>query len=307
MTSQATSLPLPSIERAQALLSALPDEAWRARARPVSSAMPGIQNRDAECTEHGAYTERGLSLTTGTKWHGCPQCAQMVDRARATIEARQRAEKAMAAAAARAADAVQERLGLANIPPRLLDRSFAGYVADNTGQRKALAVASRYAESFGRMHETGFGLVFLGGPGTGKGHLAAAIMLSVVKTHRVQYLTAMDLFAMIRDTWRRTSEIGQAQVVKHLGRDVDLLVVDEVGLQSGTEGEQTLLAHVLDHRYLNKRPTIIISNLGRAEFRKLMGDRMHSRLSECASIVEFGWDDYRPTARREAFSARGEA
>ena len=83
-------------------------------------------------------------------------------------------------------------------------------------------------------------------PGNGKTHLAAAILQAVL-TPEVRYTTALDLVRAVRDTWRRDSDRSELQLLSYLER-LDLLVIDEIGMQYGTDGEQTILFDVLDRR-----------------------------------------------------------
>jgi DNA replication protein DnaC len=142
--------------------------------------------------------------------------------------------------------------------------------------------------------------VFSGLPGTGKSHLAAAIMISLIDGKRqVQYVACMAMIRAVRDTWRKGAEQSERSVIAHFGTTVDLLVIDEVGVQYGSDSEQTILFEILDRRYSEMRPTILLTNQDKAGFKSLVGDRVFDRLSETCRWVAFDWESYRPTARRE--------
>jgi DNA replication protein DnaC len=140
-------------------------------------------------------------------------------------------------------------------------------------------------------------LIFAGKPGTGKSHLAGAILQAVL-TPNVRYVTCMDLIRMVRETWRKDSERSETQVLRYL-EGLDLLVVDEVGMQYGTEGEQTILFDVLDRRYREVRPMVLLTNQNRDGFKSFVGDRIYDRLVETSRWVPFDWDSYRGTARKQ--------
>ena len=112
-------------------------------------------------------------------------------------------------------------------------------------------------------------------------------------------MTCMDLIRAVRDTWRRDSEKTETQVLSYLER-LDLLVIDEVGVQYGTDGEITILFDVLDRRYREVRPTILLTNQDKDGFKKFIGERTFDRLSETCRWVPFDWASFRPQARREA-------
>ena len=61
---------------------------------------------------------------------------------------------------------------------------------------------------------------------------------------------------------------------------VDLLIVDEVGVKAGTENEKQIIFNVLNERYNNVLPTVLISNLRENEVKTYLGERVWDRLKE---------------------------
>ena len=82
--------------------------------------------------------------------------------------------------------------------------------------------------------------------------------------------------------------------------EVPLLVIDEIGVQYGTDGEQTVLFEILDRRYREMMPTILLTNQGAEGLRTFIGDRSFDRLRENSRWVTFDWDSYRKQARSQA-------
>jgi DNA replication protein DnaC len=184
------------------------------------------------------------------------------------------------------------------IPPRFIGKTFANYRTDSEGQERALRVCREYAGSFSRHLRTGGSLILSGQPGTGKSHLAGAVLQAILPQYVGAYVTLMDLIRGLRDTWRRDSEITENQFLSRL-EAIPLLVIDEIGVQYGTDGERAILFDVLDRRYRNMRPAILMTNLSKDEFRVAIGDRVFDRLTEVARWVPFEWGSYRTQARKE--------
>lgn len=253
-----------------------------------------LEPRDAVCPKHGEYTSNGIRYTIGRRmeiWSPCAGCsADKAEEARyaADVE-RQARERAK----------LDEMLGTAAIPIRFIGRSFDNYRASDASQVAALTTAREYAESFSRHSRTGESLLLLGKAGTGKSHLASAILQAIMPEHCGMYTTAADLIDMVRETWRRDSEKSQGKVLQMLS-SVPLLVIDEVGVQYGTESEQNTMFQILDRRYRDRKPVILMANLKPAELQALLGDRLFDRLREVSRVVLFDWESYRPTARKEA-------
>lgn len=248
---------------------------------------PVIAERPAACPEHGAFLSRNIF---GKVWSRCPTCAE-AQNAQALAE-RQREEAKAAEARHRA------MLDAACIPARFEGCTFESYVADTDGKLQAVTLARDYAENFADNAKRGASLIFAGKPGTGKSHLAGAILRATASS-RVRYLTCLDMIRAIRDTWRRDSEKSESQLLTYL-ESLDLLVIDEVGMQYGTEGEQTILFDVLDRRYREVKPVVLLTNQDKAGFKAFVGERSYDRLTETARWVPFDWESHRPAARRAA-------
>lgn len=245
-----------------------------------------------ECEKHGAY------LSTGTRymgkrevWTRCPGCEQdFADNEKAQAEAR-RQEYAKAQ--------LESCLQEAAIPVRFVGRTFENFVADTEQQIAALTVARDYAEQFEANAKRGNSLIFSGLPGTGKSHLAAAVLQSLMPKHCGLYTTCMGVIRNVRGTWRKDSERSETEVLRTYA-EVPLLVIDEIGVQYGTDGEQTILFDVLDRRYRDMMPSIFLTNQDKKGFKDFIGERTFDRLTETARWVPFDWASYRPKARKES-------
>jgi DNA replication protein DnaC len=78
---------------------------------------------------------------------------------------------------------------------------------------------------------------------------------------------------------------------------VGLLVMDEVGVQYGTDAEKVLLFDVINRRYQDVMPTILLTNLDKAGLREYLGDRAFDRIRENGLLVPFVWESHRVNRR----------
>lgn len=251
-----------------------------------------IDPKTINCKSHGEYVATGLRLRGGREvWSQCPGCAEQekVDR----LEAEQRDRNILENM--RRADLIRQ----SRLPARLEPCSFANYVATTDPQKHAMQVAMDFASDFDRHAVSGETLIFAGLPGTGKGHLAASVMNKLMPGRLPIYTTCLDLIRSVRDTWRKDSPASETDVLFEYER-VALLIVDEIGVQYGTEGEQTILFDVIDRRYRQMKPSIFITNQDRAGFTQYIGERAYDRMRQTARWVAFDWESYRPQARRSA-------
>lgn len=256
---------------------------------PLSASLG---ERKADCQAHGIYIASGTRFMGRREiWTGCPDCKESALAAERQAEARQKAESARLR--------IEAMLEGAAVPARFIGRTFENFKAATDKQRAALQAAQAFAEGFEGHLKRGSGLILSGLPGTGKSHLAAAVLQAIMPTHCGLYTTCMGVIRAIRGTWRKDSEKSESQVLHMLGT-VPLLVLDEIGVQYGTDGEQTILFDVLDRRYRDMMPTILLTNQDKDGFKQFIGERSFDRLTESCRWVAFDWASYRATARKEA-------
>lgn len=254
--------------------------------KPVGAFLPQVrqEKRQANCETHGAYTSDGYSLGRNMHWLGCPECAKLKraaeELAQQELEASQRQER------------MEAKLDTSGIPVRYRTKDFASFIADTDAKEKARAVAMEFAQNFDRHMKNGTVVVFSGLPGTGKSHLAIAIAQAVMTRYTALYTSAIDAIRMIRDTWRRDSGKTENEVLDMLA-SVGLLVLDEVGVQHGTEAEKVHLFDMIDKRYRDMMPTILLTNHGTAGLKAYLGERSYDRLREGGIWVKFDWQSQR--------------
>ena len=251
----------------------------------IAGTMKPGDMKQANCEKHGDYTSSAFVTTSDTVWSGCPDCEE--DRVREYEAREQRREEA------ERQRKTQESLRAAQIPMRFASINFTGYVAETKQQKQALSAIREYADNFNENLALGKCILLLGKVGTGKTHLACALLDRLARSgRRVRYATVRDILREIRDTWRKGSEKRESQVVEELST-VDLLVVDEVGVQFGSESEKTQLTELFDLRYRQLKPTVVISNLNKPDLEQVLGERVLDRLRDGGFVVVFDWASWR--------------
>ncbi|MCE5282087.1 MAG: ATP-binding protein, partial [Deltaproteobacteria bacterium] len=181
---------------------------------------------------------------------------------------------------------------------RFLDKTFANFLPfgkDREKQLYVLSVAKDFADDFDRHYRIGTWLLFMGHVGAGKSHLCAAVINQLVRAGRTALFTkAPRLLREIKETFHRDAEITQSEIIRRLG-GLDLLVIDEVGIQFGTDTERMILYEILDLRYEAMRPVILTTNITDLRtLEQLLGERIIDRLFEGESkVVFFDWESHR--------------
>jgi DNA replication protein DnaC len=133
-------------------------------------------------------------------------------------------------------------------------------------------------------------LLLQGGYGCGKTHLAAALANQVVSQGTsVLFLNVPDLLDWMRFAYDdpEASFEGRFDEI----RNVPLLVLDDLGTQNATAWAQEKLYQIVNHRYVNRLPLVVTTNLDLAE----LDGRIKSRLQDpdLVTVVKINAPDYR--------------
>lgn len=182
-------------------------------------------------------------------------------------------------------------MGRSGINPLHLDCTFDNYQVTTPEQQTALRKAKNYAENFGKNFG---GFIFSGNAGTGKNHLAAAIGNHLIQHGKsILIATLPDLMMRVRETYQKDAKTSESKLIDDLC-DVDLLVLDDVGVQRGNLNEDLIIFQVVDRRLANKKPVGVLTNLAFAELSKVLGERVIDRLRMGSpTTINFGWESYR--------------
>lgn len=166
---------------------------------------------------------------------------------------------------------------------RLEGATFATDGGKNPEQK---AHGEAYVKRFPEMRDTGQGLLLCGGVGTGKSHLAAQISNALIDAgYRVYFATVGRIQA---DTASGYLD-DRAEYIRSLNA-YDLLVLDDLGAERGTEYMQELMFSVIDGRYSTGKPLIVTTNASVQDMKTpktQMQERIYDRILQMCFPIRF--------------------
>ena len=234
-----------------------------------------------ECPKHGRY--KAYWVDDGGTFHfdTCPGCRRQAEVARSLEIA---------------------------IPPRFRGVTVASFECFSEPMKRAKESIVAWGREADVSIARGRSFIFTGDAGTGKTHMGAALVaLALRSAYTAKMLTASELISSICQTYDKAPGSAECTAsVKQAYFDLDLLVIDELGRSPVSAHGADLLFEVINRRYEQCRPTVLISNLPLVadgdglSITSLIGDAAVSRLLDGGRVIAFDWEDYRRHEKKEA-------
>lgn len=226
---------------------------------------------EGSCETHGSAN---VLVRVGLAWH-CPKCLEI-----------EMNESTHASWLARRAD---DLMATASIPQKYVDQRFAATTDD---QRAVLRTVQLFRD-FILGNQSWAALIMVGITGTGKTLLACQLAQSLIRkaSRSVRYITAKGMIGEIQASYSDDSKTEEGEIMRFAQYDV--LILDELDALPAKENAALLLTEIINRRYNENKPVIVISNQPFDNLAKFVGERVHSRLHENSFSCAFGWADFR--------------
>lgn len=188
-------------------------------------------------------------------------------------------------------EVLKERSGISK---RLEHCTFDNFDAPaGSDARKAFAKVADYMTSWRENREAGKGLYFCGGVGTGKTHLAVALMNELIRTERVPslFVTVPELMDSLRSGYQEPG--GEIEEWMESVKNAEFLVMDDLGSERVTQWVRERMFVIINYRYSEALPTVFTSNTGPKDLAAQLGKRAASRMIEMCEWIPLEGPDHR--------------
>ena len=174
------------------------------------------------------------------------------------------------------------------IGKRYLSVDINSYICETPDQEKILNTVKQFISN-----PCGKNLWLVGVAGTGKTLLGAIICRYL----GAKYIKSYQLKDELDYARSFNAKKNPTEVIEDYA-NISVLIIDEIGRYKNPM-EQEYLFRLINERYENKKPTVLISNMDKKEFGEYLGNPVVDRFRETCKSLEFKGTSYREKERTE--------
>ena len=162
---------------------------------------------------------------------------------------------------------------------------------NDNGKCPQMEFAREYVEQWGHMKAENHGLLLWGNVGTGKSFFAGCIANALMK---LEVPVCMTNFALILNDLAASYKDRNEYISRLCS--FHLLILDDFGMERGTEYGLEQVYNVIDSRYRSQKPLIVTTNLTLEELQNpedTAHARIYDRLTEMCTPVRITGENFR--------------
>ena len=192
----------------------------------------------------------------------------------------------------------EERVTNTKIPKRFRQDNLDNYKT-TSANAETVKLSNKWLASVEQYVEDGQGLYIVGATGSGKTHLAQALLKRAVYTHNLSgmFITADKYIQLAYNEIKFGDELPEGyedpNTMKYLQETFDIVVIDSLGSERPTDFTKRTIISLLESRYHEKLTTIITSTLKPASLEQMYSASVASIVQSCCYVAPLKGTDYR--------------
>ena len=184
------------------------------------------------------------------------------------------------------------------------DASFSSVDIHSEELGLILSRCQKYCTIAPTVLERGYGIYLFGNKGTGKTHLTACMVNSLIEQGYTALCTNFsEISKKIKSTFKGTGET-EAAFIQRL-TDIDFLFIDDFGTEKVAKGDEDLwlqekVFEIVNKRYVENKPIIFTSNYSLRELIEERGvaDKTVDRINEMCTVMKLEGSSYRQVIKK---------
>lgn len=209
------------------------------------------ENKDFICSKHGKYN--AIKFLGWDEWSKCPKCLED-DKNKKIQDEKQKIFYSQCM-----------RLGIGK---RFLYKNFDDFYCDTKDAKIILSQAEDYIKNININFENGRSIIILGNSGAGKSLMASILLKNILKRkYTGAIFQAWEILERIDYYWKSEDTKTKYRALKDYD-EYDFLIIDELDKTILNDTKSSFF-NLIDFRYKNLKPTIIIANYTPNEFKNL--------------------------------------
>lgn len=233
--------------------------------------------------DHGKTHYTGLGTSSRTFCQGCDLGRELLRQW--ACQPRQRAY-----ARRLREEKVKRALELSCMGSEFIDQRMA----DLIDEPSLCLPCNRYVQRWAKMKQEGRGLYLFGPVGSGKTHAACVVVNELIDRHLVEtlFLNVPEAAQRFRLALGDQSNSDGVTLIDRM-KQVELLVLDDLGLEKPSAWVTDLLYQVVDARGRSKKPMLVTSALPLDQLAYRYTRQLASRIEGCCEAVQLIGKDRR--------------
>jgi DNA replication protein DnaC len=165
---------------------------------------------------------------------------------------------------------------------------------DLKGNPKLHDELTKFLGGWKAMKQNGYGFYFWGNVGAGKTHAAIVLANELMEREMVEvlFLNMPEAITRVKNTFDTEVKSEDSRLFERM-KEMELLVLDDMGVEKYSDWMADQLYQIIDHRWKNRKPMIITSNLSLEDLAKSYKPQIASRIMGCCKPIRFTDKDRR--------------